>query len=117
MPFTRNIYWNVGEGASTLFPMYLIATVAIAICLFGLWKRVQVYRLGRDLGRFDNRSERIVSALKNIFLQKRVMETGSGHELFNQKLDMQILVYKALIEQGRISSLVSLAGLPGKAEQ
>lgn len=51
------------------------------------------------------------------YRSRRVMETGSGHELFNQKLDMQILVYKALIEQGRISSLVSLAGLPGKAEQ
>ena len=50
------------------------------------------------------------------YRSRRVMETESGHALFNHKLDMQILVYKALIEQHRLSSLANLAGLPGEAE-
>jgi putative nucleotidyltransferase with HDIG domain len=47
---------------------------------------------------------------------RRVMETDHGHELFNQKLDVQILVYRALIEQHRLSSLTNLPGVPGAAE-
>jgi putative nucleotidyltransferase with HDIG domain len=47
---------------------------------------------------------------------RRVMETETGHDLFNQKLDMQILVYKALVEQHRLSSLANLPGLPGELE-
>jgi len=47
---------------------------------------------------------------------QRIMETDHGHELFNQKLDMQIMVYKALIEQHRISSLDTLPGFSGEGE-
>jgi putative nucleotidyltransferase with HDIG domain len=48
------------------------------------------------------------------YRSRRVMETETGHDLFNQKLDMQILVYKALVEQHRLSSLTNLPGLPGE---
>jgi putative nucleotidyltransferase with HDIG domain len=48
------------------------------------------------------------------YRSRRVMETETGHDLFNQKLDMQILVYKALVEQQRLSSLTNLPGLPGE---
>lgn len=38
----------------------------------------------------------------------RVMGTDSGHALFNQKLDMQILVYRALLAQNAISRMPEL---------
>ena len=47
---------------------------------------------------------------------QRIMETDHGHKLFNQKLDMQIMVYKALIEQHRISSLDTLPGFSAEGE-
>jgi len=48
------------------------------------------------------------------YRSRRVMETETGHDLFNQKLDMQILVYKALVKQHRLSSLTNLPDLSGE---
>ena len=31
MELTREIYWNVGGGAATLLPMYLLLIVAVAL--------------------------------------------------------------------------------------
>ena len=47
MELTREIYWNVGNGAATLVPMYLLLAVALTILAWGGWQRVKVYRLGR----------------------------------------------------------------------
>jgi putative nucleotidyltransferase with HDIG domain len=66
--------------------------------------------------------EKLVGAVKERltrlegYRSRRVMETETGHDLFNQKLDMQILIYKALIEQHRISSLAVLPGLTDNLE-
>ena len=51
MEFTREIYWNVGHGASTLVPMYLFAIVAIGLLVWGFRRRMEVYKQGLPLNR------------------------------------------------------------------
>jgi putative nucleotidyltransferase with HDIG domain len=43
------------------------------------------------------------------YRRRRVMETGTGHHLFNRQLDRQIAFFKALIEEGELTSLPRLA--------
>ena len=62
MEFTREIYWNVGHGAATLIPMYLLATVAIGVLVYGFLQRVKTYRLAKTLDRFDNPRARLAGA-------------------------------------------------------
>lgn len=85
MEFTREIYWNVGHGFTTLAPMYLLFLVAAAAFVAGFRKRIQVYRLGQPLDRADQRGERVKDMLKNVLLQtkvSRVEGAGTAHTLF-----------------------------------
>jgi heterodisulfide reductase subunit C len=85
MEYTREIYWNVGHGAATLVPMYLLVIAAIAVVVKMFFKRREVYRLGLPLERTDNLGARITGALTNILLQKkvtRVQVPGLFHGLF-----------------------------------
>jgi formate-dependent nitrite reductase membrane component NrfD len=68
MEFTREIYWNVGQGESVLVPMYLLTLAAMAVMVFGFLKRIKVYKLGKPLVRTDNLSVRIVEMCKTVFL-------------------------------------------------
>jgi Fe-S oxidoreductase/nitrate reductase gamma subunit len=85
MEFTREIYWNVGHGAATLVPMYLLVIVALAILIYGFRQRIEVYRQGLPLNRTDSLGERIIGMLKNVLLQKKVTRVawpGLLHGLF-----------------------------------
>lgn len=85
MEFTREIYWNVGHGFTTLAPMYGLLLVALAVFARGFLKRIKVYRLGQPLDRADQRSERIKQLLDNVLLQTkvaRVTASGAAHSLF-----------------------------------
>jgi len=85
MDFTREIYWNVGHGASTLVPMYLFAIVALGLLVKGFLQRVEVYRQGLPLDRKDQPVKRTIFMLKNVLLQKKVVEVrwpGFLHGLF-----------------------------------
>ena len=85
MEFTREIYWNVGHGFTTLAPMYLLFLVAAAALVVGFRKRIPVYRIGKPLDRTDQRGERIKDMLKNVLLQtkvSRVEGAGTAHTLF-----------------------------------
>jgi Fe-S oxidoreductase/nitrate reductase gamma subunit len=85
MEFTREIYWNIGHGATTLVPMYLLTLAAVALFVNEAWKRIEVYRKGRSLNRTDNLLARIVAMVKNILLQIRVLSVrgpGVAHALF-----------------------------------
>lgn len=85
MEFTREIYWNVGHGAWTLVPMYLLAIAAIAMLVLGVLQRVKVYKLGLPLDRFDQPKRRAVFMLENILLQKKVSQvkwSGLMHAIF-----------------------------------
>jgi nitrate reductase gamma subunit len=85
MEFTREIYWNVGHGFTTLAPMYLLVLVAVAAFVVGFRKRIHFYRLGQPLDRTDQRGERVKDMLKNVLLQtqvSRVEGAGTAHALF-----------------------------------
>ena len=85
MEFTREIYWNVGGGAATLVPMYLLLLAALAPFAWGIWKRLAVYRAGRPLLRNDELPKRIASAIAQALTQVRVMRVhgaGTAHGLF-----------------------------------
>ncbi len=85
MEFTREIYWNVGHGASTLIPMYLLFFTAVAVLASGFMKRVRVYRQGKSLDRLDQLPVRIIGMLKNFLFQSqviRVKDPGLAHAVF-----------------------------------
>ena len=66
MEFTREIYWNVGHGLTTLAPMYVLLLAALAVFVLGCLQRIKVYRLGQPLNRTDQRGERIKTLLDNV---------------------------------------------------
>jgi hypothetical protein len=37
--------------------------------------------------------------------QRKMMETETGHHLFNRQLELQIAFFKALVEEGELTSL------------
>src|SRR5512137_705425 len=83
MEATREIYWNVGHGV--VVPMYLFGLFAIAVCAWGFYRRIRVYRLGRPLDRFDRLPLRIGLMLRRILTQSKVLRepgTGSLHAIF-----------------------------------
>ncbi|WP_136526802.1 heterodisulfide reductase-related iron-sulfur binding cluster [Geomonas ferrireducens] len=85
MEATRELYWNVGHGASTLVPMYLITFAALALLGYYGYQRLQLYGKGKPLDRTDNRSARISMLVKNVLLQSRVLKVkgpGFAHGFF-----------------------------------
>ncbi len=85
MEFTREIYWNIGHGFTTLAPMYGLLLVALAFFVYGCLKRIKVYRIGQPLDRTDHRGERIKNLLNNVFLQTKVFRvpgSGTAHSMF-----------------------------------
>ena len=85
MEYTREIYWNVGHGATTLVPMYLLTILAVALLGYQAWTLIADYKLGKPLNRTDNLSERIVFMLKSMLLQSKVLSVrgpGLAHALF-----------------------------------
>ncbi len=85
MEYTREIYWNVGHGATLLVPMYLLSLVAVAVAVTVFLKRIKVYKQGQALERTDQLPLRVTTMLKNIFLQSKVLNVrgpGVAHALF-----------------------------------
>ena len=85
MEYTREIYWNVGHGAATLVPMYLLSLAAIAVLVYAFLQRIKIYKQGQTLDRTDQMSLRVKTMLKGIFLQSKVMNVrgpGVAHALF-----------------------------------
>ena len=68
---TREIYWNVGRGVTGI--MYLLAVAAIALCLWGFYRRLPYYRQGKPLERLDRRGTRLRLFLTQAFGQLRVL--------------------------------------------
>ena len=76
MEATREIYWNVGHGV--VLPMYCLALAAFGIMAWGFLKRLQVYRQGKPLNRFDRYEERVKRLIGDIFSQERVFRVKDG---------------------------------------
>lgn len=85
MEYTREIYWNVGHGATTLVPMYLLSLAAVAIAVTVFLRRIKVYKQGQPLNRTDQLPTRVTTMLKTVLLQLRVLNVrgpGLAHALF-----------------------------------
>ncbi len=85
MEITREIYWNVGHGAWTLIPMYLLTAAALAVFARGVWLRIRVYRQGQALSRTDDLPARVAGALRQALTQAKVIRVpgaGTAHGLF-----------------------------------
>ncbi|MDX2481099.1 MAG: heterodisulfide reductase-related iron-sulfur binding cluster [Desulfuromusa sp.] len=85
MEYTREIYWNVGHGATTLVPMYLLSLAAVAILVTVFLQRIKVYKQGQTLDRTDQLPLRVTAMIKNVLLQNKVLNVrgpGVAHALF-----------------------------------
>ncbi|MCK4509001.1 MAG: 4Fe-4S dicluster domain-containing protein, partial [Desulfuromonadales bacterium] len=85
MEMTREIYWNVGHGVTTLLPMYILTFAAIAVLVNAFMKRIKVYKQGQSLDRLDQLPLRISNMAKNMLLQSKVIRVkgpGLAHGLF-----------------------------------
>jgi Fe-S oxidoreductase/nitrate reductase gamma subunit len=64
---TREIYWNV-VGGSLIYGLLVVALGALA---YGIWRRVQLWRLGGAENRLDRIPERIKGLLIEVFGHRR----------------------------------------------
>ncbi len=83
MDATREIYWNVGHGVVAV--MYLLTIAAVTGAAFGFKERLEIWRQGKSLDRFDRRGDRVQRMLATVFGQTRVSRVKDGglfHSLF-----------------------------------
>ncbi len=83
MEATREIYWNIGHGV--VLPMYLLTLAAVGVLVWGFWKRLPLYRLGKPLDRCDRYEERVNRMIGDLLGQEkvaRVRDGGLPHNLF-----------------------------------
>ena len=109
MEFTREIYWNVGHGWTTLAPMYGLLLVALAVFALGMYKRLKVYRLGHPLDRTDQRGARLRSLVDNVLLQAKVLRVpgaGSAHALFFWSFFVLVIGTSLIVVQADFTDLL-----------
>ncbi len=85
MEYTREIYWNIGPGAATLIPMYLLTLAAMLVLVWGLRRRLWIYRQGKPVNRMDVPAQRVAAALWQVLSQSRLLRVpvaGTAHGLF-----------------------------------
>ncbi len=108
MEFTREIYWNVGHGFTTLAPMYGLLLVALTVFVLGFLKRIKVYRLGQPLDRTSQRGERIKLMLENVLLQTKVFRvpgSGTAHALFFWSFFVLVIGTSLIVAQADFTDL------------
>ncbi len=66
---TREIYWNIAFGEL----IYLLAVIAVGAMGWGIWQRVQLWRLGGGEARFDRIPERLWGLVAEVFGHKRML--------------------------------------------
>ncbi len=109
MEFTREIYWNVGHGALTLVPMYLLAAIAIGLLVRGALQRIPLYKQGLPLNRTDQVGRRIVIMLENVLLQKKVTRVpwpGLLHGLFFWGFGLLVIGTTLIVLQADFTDLL-----------
>ncbi len=108
MEFTREIYWNVGHGAATLVPMYLLTIAAIASLIYGFAQRIKIYKLAKSIIRSDNPGIRLADAVKGALFQTtvtRVTGPGYGHALFFWSFVLLIIGTTLIVVQADFTDL------------
>ncbi len=69
---TRHVYWNVPILFKIL--VYLGGLGVIALAAWGLYRRIQLWKKGKEENRKDNLKERLIFAAKNVFLHTRILK-------------------------------------------
>jgi Fe-S oxidoreductase/nitrate reductase gamma subunit len=68
---TREIFWNV-QGVRII--IYLLAVIPVFLLVFGLWRKIRLWRIGEKENRYDQLIRRIISKLYYGVLQARNLE-------------------------------------------
>jgi hypothetical protein len=72
MEFTREIFWNVGSWVRG--PVYGLGLVVIIIFVYGLIKRIRLWRIGKPENRLDHIFKRIGSVFSFGLFHKRILK-------------------------------------------
>ncbi len=117
MELTREIYWNVGHGLTTLVPMYLLTFAALALLVNEAYKRIKIYQQGRPSLRTDRLPLRLQGMVKNVLLQSKVIrDRGPGllHGLFFLGFVLLFIGTTLIVIQADVTSpLFGIAFLKG----
>jgi Fe-S oxidoreductase/nitrate reductase gamma subunit len=70
---TREIYGNIGAISKVVF--YICAFASVAICAWGIWRRRQLWRLGRDSGEKIDWKASFTKLRKKVLTQRSVKHT------------------------------------------
>ena len=74
MEITREIFWNVGTWVR--WPVYGLGLIVIIILVWGLAKRIRLWKMGKPENRTDNIGKRVVSVLSFGLFHKRILQEG-----------------------------------------
>ena len=70
----REVFGNISPAAKAVF--YVVATIAMGVFCFGLWRRVRLWRLGRPSGEKFSVGDAARQFVRDVFLQHRVRGRG-----------------------------------------
>lgn len=68
---SREILWNIEHTDK----MYLIGAIAVAICVYGIFKRTEVWKMGLSADKMNDGFKRLFIMLKEVFLQRKVRQS------------------------------------------
>jgi Fe-S oxidoreductase/nitrate reductase gamma subunit len=97
MALTREIYWNITSGAL----IYLFALATVAFLIYGVHRRLRLWRLGGGEARFDRLPERLSGLLIEIFGHRRQLRdptSGIAH----------LFIFYGFLAQMVATALISL---------
>ncbi|MGB2981041.1 MAG: hypothetical protein WBC77_07325, partial [Candidatus Zixiibacteriota bacterium] len=72
MEITREIFWNVGTWVR--WPVYGLGLVVIIVFVWGLIRRIRLWKMGKPENRTDRIGKRIASVLSFGLLHKRILK-------------------------------------------
>ncbi|MCK4223860.1 MAG: 4Fe-4S dicluster domain-containing protein [candidate division Zixibacteria bacterium] len=72
MEITREIFWNVGHWVR--WPVYGLGLIVVIIFVYGLIKRIRLWRMGKPENRYDQIGKRITSFLSFGLFHGRILK-------------------------------------------
>jgi hypothetical protein len=69
MEITREIFWNVGSGIRII--LYILAIIPLLFLIWGIYKRIRFWRIGKSENRYDKIGKRILSFISFGLFHKR----------------------------------------------
>jgi Fe-S oxidoreductase/nitrate reductase gamma subunit len=76
MPLTREIFGNVPGWTQTVF--YLLSIVAVSVWVYGIGRRIRLWRIGRRDGTGVGWSLAVRRLIRDVLLQRRVLGRGAA---------------------------------------